>query len=89
MPVEVGMYSDRLIEIKSGLEAGDMVLLSASARSDNIDLTGSIVGAEGIGTNRTLFGKTNGTAKVAGDQERVGSHARALTTAGREYFCRT
>lgn len=81
VPVEVGMYSDRLIEIKSGLEEGDRVLLAASTRSDNIDLTGSIVDAEETGTNRASSRKTNGTAKVAGDRESDRSHARAPTNA--------
>src|SRR5207249_9299646 len=44
--VEVGMYNDQLIEIKSGLKEGDQVLLAAIASGDSIDLSGSIVGTE-------------------------------------------
>jgi HlyD family secretion protein len=53
VPVEIGLYNERFIEIKSGLEEGDQVLLSALASSDNIDLSGSIIGNGGIeSTNR-------------------------------------
>ena len=45
-PVEVGLYSDRYIEIKSGLTAGDQVLLSTLSAGDNIDMSGSVVGNE-------------------------------------------
>ncbi|MEO8428419.1 MAG: efflux RND transporter periplasmic adaptor subunit, partial [Verrucomicrobiota bacterium] len=69
VPVEVGMYSDRLIEIKSGLKEGDMVLLSALTGSDNIDMTGSIVDAEEAGTNRTSSRRTNAPAKRAKPKE--------------------
>ena len=69
VPVEVGMYSDRLMEIKSGLKEGDMVLLSALTSSDNIDMTGSIVDAEEAGTNRTSSRRTNAPAKKAKTKE--------------------
>jgi hypothetical protein len=65
VPVEVGMYSDRLIEIKSGLKEGDLVLLSALSSSDNIDMTGSIVDAEKAGTNRSASRKTNAMIEAA------------------------
>jgi hypothetical protein len=41
-PVEVGMYNDRMIEIKSGLKEGERVLLSAQADGDDVDLSGAI-----------------------------------------------
>jgi len=69
VPVEVGMYSDRLMEIKSGLKEGDMVLLSALTSSDNIDMTGSIVDAEEAGTNRTSSRRTNAPDKKAKTKE--------------------
>jgi HlyD family secretion protein len=69
VPVEVGMYSDRLMEIKSGLKEGDMVLLSALTSGDNIDMTGSIVDAEEAGTNRTSSRRTNAPAKNAKTKE--------------------
>ena len=43
VPVEVGMYNDRLIEIKSGLKEGDRVLLSPLSSSDGISLSGSVI----------------------------------------------
>jgi HlyD family secretion protein len=65
VPVDVGMYSDRLIEIKSGLKEGDLVALSALSSSDNIDMTGSIVDAEKAGTNRSASRKTNAMIEAA------------------------
>lgn len=53
VPVEVGMFNDRLIEVQSGLKAGDLVQLSAMSEGDNIDMSGSIVGADGEATNKT------------------------------------
>jgi HlyD family secretion protein len=44
--VEVGMYNDKYIEIRKGLEIGDRVLLSPLGNSDSIDLSGSFVDAE-------------------------------------------
>ncbi len=41
--VEVGLYNDKLIEIKKGLAEGDRVLLSPLSNSDNIDMSGSFV----------------------------------------------
>ena len=81
VPVEVGMYSDRLIEIKSGLKEGDLVLLSALTSSDNIDMTGSIVEAETAGTNRASSRKTNATSRAAKLKERGTPGAKALTAA--------
>jgi HlyD family secretion protein len=57
--VEVGMFNDRLIEVQSGLKAGDRVQLSAMSEGDNIDMSGSIVGADGEATNKTS-GRTRG-----------------------------
>jgi hypothetical protein len=81
VPVEVGMYSDRLIEIKSGLKEGDMVMLSALSSSDNIDMTGSIVDAEKAGTNRTSSRKTNATTEAARLRQSDKTSAKVLTTA--------
>ncbi len=65
VPVEAGMYNDRLIEIKSGLKEGQRVLLSPQSASDNIDLSGSIVSNEEKKNEATnaaaeAGGKTNG-----------------------------
>ncbi len=54
LPVEVGMFNDRLIEIRKGLQEGDRVLLSALANSDTISLDGSVLNREEDGTNRPL-----------------------------------
>jgi HlyD family secretion protein len=48
-PVEVGLYNDKFIEIKSGLKEGDEVLLSPLlAQADQIDLSGGIVEADEV-----------------------------------------
>ncbi|MEW6304139.1 MAG: efflux RND transporter periplasmic adaptor subunit [Verrucomicrobiota bacterium] len=47
-PVEVGLYNDKFIEIKSGLKEGDQVLLSTLDNADNINLGGSIVNTNEI-----------------------------------------
>lgn len=54
VPVEVGMFNDRMIEIRKGLAEGDRVLLSALANSDSISLDGSVLNREEDGTNRPL-----------------------------------
>ena len=81
VPVEVGMYSDRLMEIKSGLKEGDMVLLSALTSSDNIDMTGSIVDAEEAGTNRTSSRRTNAPDKKAKTKEPDKGKANGMSPA--------
>ncbi|MFA6546352.1 MAG: HlyD family efflux transporter periplasmic adaptor subunit [Limisphaerales bacterium] len=53
VPVEVGMFNDRMIEIRKGIKEGDRVLLSALANSDTISLDGSVL-REDDGTNRPL-----------------------------------
>jgi HlyD family secretion protein len=50
VPVELGLFNDRLIEIKSGLKEGDRVLLSPLSASDNIDLGGALL-SDGVETN--------------------------------------
>lgn len=57
IPVEVGMYNDKFIEIKKGLKEGDTVLLSALANSESIDMGGSIVQANEVDTNETSVAK--------------------------------
>ena len=54
VPVEVGLFNDRMIEIRKGLSEGDHVLLSALANSDSISLDGSVLNREDEGTNRPL-----------------------------------
>lgn len=56
--VERGLYSDKFIEIRSGLKEGDNVLLAPLlTESDQIDMSGSIVGADEYEADR------KGTAK--------------------------
>lgn len=55
VPVEVGMFNDRLIEVKSGLAEGDQVLLSPLSASDNVDMSGSIFTDDGDTNNRPAF----------------------------------
>ena len=50
VPVEVGLFNDRFIEIKSGLKEGDRVLLAALASADSMQ---SEEGGEGEGTEIT------------------------------------
>ncbi|MEQ2006026.1 MAG: efflux RND transporter periplasmic adaptor subunit, partial [Limisphaerales bacterium] len=52
--VEVGLFNDRMIEIRKGLNEGDRILLSALANSDSISLDGSVLNREDEGTNRPL-----------------------------------
>ncbi|MBI5801460.1 MAG: efflux RND transporter periplasmic adaptor subunit [Verrucomicrobia bacterium] len=54
VPVEVGLFNDRMIEIRKGLNEGDRVLLSALANSDTISLDGSVLNRDEDGTNRPL-----------------------------------
>jgi len=54
VPVEVGLFNDRMIEIRKGLKEGDQVLLSALGNSDSISLDGSVLNREEDGTNRPL-----------------------------------
>lgn len=55
VPVEVGMFNDRLIEIKSGLSEGDQVLLSPLSSSDNVDMSGSIFNDDSDTNSRPAF----------------------------------
>ena len=50
VPVEVGLFNDRFIEIKSGLKEGDRVLLAALSSADSMQ---SEEGADGEGTEIT------------------------------------
>lgn len=43
VPVKIGWFNDRFIEIKSALSEGDRVLLTAPDVGESIDLSGSIV----------------------------------------------
>lgn len=73
VPVEVGMYNDTFIEVKSGLHEGDRVLLSPLGASDNIDLSGSIVptdestnaSAKGRRSKRAGAGNSSAGSKAA------------------------
>ncbi len=67
IPVSVGLYNDKFIEIKSGLKDGDTVMLSALSNGDNMNLGGSIINPDEVETNKSLsLNGTNVTAKVEG-----------------------
>ena len=71
VPVEVGLYNDKFIEIKSGLKEGDDLLLAPLLESDEIDLSGSIVAANEYEADRKAAGKKRKAgAKGAGNQEK-------------------
>ncbi len=48
VPVEVGMFNDSMIEIRSGVNPGDEVLLSPIVLGDAIDMEGSFASTEDI-----------------------------------------
>ena len=53
VPVQVGMYNTKFIEVASGLEAGNRVLLAPPFDSDEKDLGGGIINqGEAMPTNR-------------------------------------
>jgi HlyD family secretion protein len=71
--VEVGLYNDKFIEIKTGLKEGDELLLAPSlAESDEIDLSGSIVAANEYEADRKAAAskKRKTTGKSATSQEK-------------------
>ena len=41
VPVEIGLYNEKMIEIKAGLQEGDRVLLAALSATDTIPMDGS------------------------------------------------
>ncbi len=55
VPVEVGLFNDRLIEVKAGLVEGDQVLLSPLSASDNVDMSGSLFSDDGDTNSRPAF----------------------------------
>ena len=65
-PVEVGLYNEKYIEIKSGLKEGDQVLLSALSFSDNNNFSESSPAAD---SERTSAGGAN-QAGVSGNSPR-------------------
>ena len=69
VPVTVGMYNNKFIEISSGLKDGDRVLLSPPFDTEEKDLSGAII-AKG---ETVPAGDTNGIARPAArDQESNG-----------------
>ena len=58
VPVEVGLYNDKYIEIKSGLREGDELLMAPLLmESDEMDLSGSIVDANEYEADKKANGK--------------------------------
>ncbi len=89
VPVEAGMYNDRLIEIKSGLKEGQRVLLSPQSASDNIDLSGSIVANEEKKSDATnaaseASGKTNGDTTSTGAEKKPAATSTNTTNSDRK-----
>ena len=68
--VEVGLYNDKFIEIKTGLKEGDDLLMAPLLESDEIDLSGSIVGANEYEADRKAAGKKRKGGKAIGPQEK-------------------
>lgn len=58
-PVEIGLYNDRLIEIKNGLQEGDKVLLAALSESESIPVE------EADKAEESAAPRTNGAPKPA------------------------
>ena len=74
--VEVGLYSDKLIEIKSGLKEGDEMLMAPLlVESDEIDLSGSIVDSGEYEADRKAAGKKS---KDARKRAAKGANAKTL-----------
>lgn len=65
VPVEVGLYNDKLIEVNSGLKVGQNVLLAVLNNSDNIDMGGSMADHDtnGARSSRQSGGGRNGQGK--------------------------
>jgi multidrug resistance efflux pump len=72
IPVEVGLYNDKFIEIRSGLKEGDNVLLAPLlAESDQINLSGSIVAPDEYEADRKgIAKKRKPTSKAGATQEK-------------------
>ncbi|MBN9689611.1 MAG: efflux RND transporter periplasmic adaptor subunit [Verrucomicrobia bacterium] len=76
VPVEVGLYNTKFIEVTRGLDPGDRVLLSPPFDTEEKDLGGGIIGqGDPIPTNRP--------APVTPNEERR-SNPRPTTPAGRD-----
>jgi len=63
-PVEVGMYNDKYIEIKSGLKEGDRVMLAPQSAGDSIDLSGSILASNEDGESSNKLDKAEKMEKA-------------------------
>ena len=91
VPVEVGLFNDRMIEIRKGLKEGDQVLLSALGNSDSISLDGSVLNREDDGTNRPLpqlpppteFKPTKESSLPPGVRQSSGTSATKTSGVGR------
>lgn len=83
--VEVGLYNDKFIEIKTGLKEGDELLLAPSlAESDEIDLSGSIVAANEYEADRKAAAgkkrKTSGKGATATEKSAIPKPPTPLQT---------
>lgn len=83
VPVEVGLYNDTFIQVKSGLSEGDRVLLSPMGASDNIDLSGSILASDET-TNAPGKSRRKRAAPPDGASEARHEHRSSKKAAGRE-----
>lgn len=75
VPVEVGLYNTKFIEVSKGLEPGDRVLLSPPFDTEEKDLGGGIIGqGDSIPTNRPVpaspGGERRSETKPGGPGER-------------------
>lgn len=63
--VEVGMFNDTMIEIKSGLAAGDEVLLSPLTLGDQLDMEGGFVEGDDLNGQKAAKAPTPEELKAA------------------------
>lgn len=64
VPVEVGLFNDRFIEIKSGLKEGERVLLAALSSADSMQSEEGTEGEDTEITNRIHAVNKDGSRKV-------------------------
>lgn len=88
VPVEVGLYNTKFIEVSKGLEPGDRVLLSPPFDTEEKDLGGGIIGqGDAIPTNRPVpvpaGGERRSETKPGGPSERPSSERPARPEAPR------
>jgi HlyD family secretion protein len=89
VPVVVGNFNDQFIEIKSGLKAGDRVMLAAPLNSEDADLSGSVVNPADLERRASPPPKNspsqakpgNNSSSQAGPRRGAGPNAEAIAAA--------